>query len=90
MQRVTVTVEENVLALARADVEAGREASVSAWVADAMTRKARARTELSTELDQMALEHPYDRETADWVAAAIGRSPAWVTGALAIDPAARS
>jgi len=41
-RRVTVTVPAEALALAEADVAAGRATSLSAWVADAMEAKAKA------------------------------------------------
>ncbi len=58
MQRVTVTVDDSLMALAKADVKAGRTSSVSAWVADAMRRKALARAELIAELEDMIAEEP--------------------------------
>lgn len=86
MQRVTVTVDDSVAALARADVEAGRANSMSAWVADAMRRKALARAELLVELEDMTAEDPYDDETVRWVADAVGRSPDWVVDRLQTTP----
>lgn len=46
MRRVTITVDDGRLRLAKADVAAGRAESVSAWVAGAMQEKARARADL--------------------------------------------
>ena len=86
MQRVTVTVDDSLTALARADVEAGRASSVSAWVADAMRRKALARAELIAELEDMTAEEPYDDETVGWVAGVIGRPAEWVANRLSREP----
>jgi Arc/MetJ-type ribon-helix-helix transcriptional regulator len=82
MQRVTVTVDDSLLALARADVEAGRAHSVSAWVADAVRRKALARVELIDELAEMVAAEPYDDETVSWVAGVLGRPAEWVAARL--------
>jgi len=86
MQRVTVTVDDSLMALAKADVEAGRASSVSAWVADAIRRKALARAELIAELEDMTAEQPYDDETVRWVAGVLGRPPNWVASKLSTDP----
>lgn len=82
MKRVTVTVDDDLLEVARADVTAGRAASLSAWVADAMRRKARAWAEFAGELEAMEAEHPYSWDTVEWVARALGRSPDWVASGL--------
>ncbi len=58
MKRVTISVDEAVLEAARADVTAGRAASVSAWVSDAMRHKVLARLELLSELEEMTTEQP--------------------------------
>ncbi|MGH3844888.1 MAG: hypothetical protein ACRDS0_26150 [Pseudonocardiaceae bacterium] len=86
MQRVTVTVDDSLMTLAKADVEAGRASSVSAWVADAMRRKALARAELVAELEDMTAEQPYDDETVSWVAGVLGRPVEWVANKLSTDP----
>lgn len=52
MQRITVTVPDELLAHARADVEAGRATSVSAWVAAAMQVRADAMAALDRDLDE--------------------------------------
>lgn len=82
MKRVTITVDESVLEAARADVAAGRAASVSAWVGDAMRHKVLARLELLGELADMAAEEPYTTETHDWLAETLGRPREWVTEVL--------
>jgi Arc/MetJ-type ribon-helix-helix transcriptional regulator len=84
MQRVTVTVDEHLAALAQADVKAGRAASMSAWVADAMRRKALARAELVAELEDMAAGEPYTDDTVGWLAETLGRPTSWVADRLAM------
>lgn len=74
------------MALAKADVEAGRATSVSAWVADAMRRKAVARAELIAEIEGMTAEEPYDDAAARWVAGVLGRPAEWVASKLSMDP----
>ncbi|MGH3870466.1 MAG: hypothetical protein ACRDSR_02960 [Pseudonocardiaceae bacterium] len=81
-----MTVDDSLVALARADIEAGRAQSMSAWVADAMQRKALARAELIAELEDMTAEQPYDHETVRWVAGVLGRPAGWVTDRLSMDP----
>ncbi len=83
---MTVTVDDSLAALARADVEAGRAHSMSAWVADAMRRKALARAELIAELEDMTAEQPYDHDTVHWVAGVLGRPADWVANRLSMDP----
>jgi hypothetical protein len=72
MQRVTVTVDDQILAEARQDVDAGRTTSLSAWVSDAMRRKAIDRIQFELELDVLRRSDPYTSETIDWVADAMG------------------
>lgn len=72
MQRITVTVEDEVVDVARAAVESGRAASLSAWVSDAMRQKALARIQLELELDELRESDPYTRDEIVWVASAIG------------------
>ncbi|MGQ0625408.1 MAG: hypothetical protein ACT4PP_12270 [Sporichthyaceae bacterium] len=83
MKRLTVSVDDDLAALANAEVAAGRAQSVSAWVADAMRRKALGRGELIAELDTMRAESPVTTATLDWLADALGRSPEWVSEAMA-------
>lgn len=79
---MTVTVDEHLAALAQADVKAGRAASMSAWVADAMQRKALARAELVTELDDMATGDPYTDDTVGWLAETLDRPTDWIADRL--------
>ncbi|MDQ2707856.1 MAG: hypothetical protein M3Z25_09565 [Actinomycetota bacterium] len=74
MKRVTISVDEATLETARSDVAAGRAASVSAWVGDAMRHKLLARAKLLTELDEMAAT----TDTIDWVAETLRRPRQWV------------
>lgn len=55
MQRITVTVPDDLLAHARAEVGAGRASSVSAWVASAMRTRAEAMAALDRDLDEHLL-----------------------------------
>ena len=71
MQRITVTVDDQIVAEAREDVEAGRARSLSAWVSDAMRRKALDRIQFELELDELRRTDPYTTETLDWVADAM-------------------
>ena len=84
MRRLTVTVDEALIRLARADVEAGRAESVSAWVADAMRAKARARAELMADLEDLNRRDPPSDDVVATVARSVGRSPAWVKETLGL------
>lgn len=63
---------------------AGRAASLSAWVVDAMRRMLLARAELLAELEDMTAEQPYSWATVDWVAEAVGRPADWVASRLGL------
>lgn len=78
MQRLTITVDDDIAALARTDIEAGRATSMSAWVADAMRRKALARAELVAEIEDMRAAKPTSVETVEWLATILGRPPGWI------------
>ena len=78
MRRVTITVDDGVLRLAKADVAAGRAASVSAWVAAAMEEKARARVDLVDDLEEQERRDPTSDRTIAAVARSLGRPAAWV------------
>ena len=84
MRRVTVTVEDALLRRAKADVAAGRAESVSAWVADAMRAKVRAREELIADLEELERVDPTSDEAIATVAQSLGRSKAWVTTTLGL------
>ena len=70
--RVTVTVDQDVVAKAEAEVAAGRASSVSAWVAQAMTERAR-RESLRDVLAEIRAElgPATDEETA-WARSVLG------------------
>ncbi|MGQ0843876.1 MAG: hypothetical protein ACT4QF_07050 [Sporichthyaceae bacterium] len=70
--RVTVTVDQAVLAEAEAAVAAGEATSVSAWVAEAMAQRARRETlrEVLAEI-RADLGPATDEETA-WARSALG------------------
>jgi hypothetical protein len=65
--RVTVTVPDEVLEVARRDVESGSATSLSAWVTDAAAAKAR-RESLGQVLDSLlaAAGGPLTEEEASW------------------------
>jgi Arc/MetJ-type ribon-helix-helix transcriptional regulator len=83
--RVTVTIDEAIVRLARADVDAGRAESISAWVADAMRAKAQARAELIADLEELNRSDPPSRQVLAEIARSLGRSEAWVAGALGLE-----
>ncbi|MBI4700648.1 MAG: hypothetical protein HY744_05710 [Deltaproteobacteria bacterium] len=89
MCRITVSVDDALVALAKSDVAAGRAASVSAWVADAMRATAAARAELIADLEAIEQHDPTPREVIEDIARSLGRSPAWVLGALGLSRPAR-
>jgi hypothetical protein len=72
MQRITVTVDDDIVDLARRDVQVGRSSSISAWVNDAMRRKALARLRLELELDEARRSDPYTAEEIAWAADILG------------------
>ncbi len=72
MRRITISIDEDLARLAEAEVRAGRSPSVSAWVADAIRAKARARAELVAELEEMEQREPTSPEIAEAMARALG------------------
>lgn len=70
--RVTVTVRQEVLESAEADVAAGRAPSLSAWVDQAMEEKAR-HDELAALLEEMRAENgPATEEEDKWARSLLG------------------
>ena len=70
--RVTVTVEQDVLAAAEAAVDEGRAPSVSAWVAQAMAERSR-RERLADVLVEIRAElGPATREETEWARSVLG------------------
>jgi Arc/MetJ-type ribon-helix-helix transcriptional regulator len=53
MRRITISLDDDLARLAEAEVSAGRASSVSAWVADAIRAKARARADLVADLEEL-------------------------------------
>lgn len=84
MQRITVTVDDDLLALARADVAAGRAPSVSAWVAEAMRRKAQARADFLADLAEMEAEKPTTDEAVRRLAEIFEQSEEWMRETLGL------
>ncbi len=68
MQRITVSIDDDIALAARRDVEAGRAPSLSAWVSDAMRRKALGRIRLELELDELRAAEPYGPEEVAFAA----------------------
>lgn len=65
VRRVTVSLDDDLVKIAEADVSAGRAKSVSAWVASAMRAKAQARAELVSDMRELeARDATSDREMA--------------------------
>jgi predicted transcriptional regulator len=84
MRRLTVIADEALLKIARAEVQAGRASSISAWVADAMRGKAHARAELVAELEDLNRADPPSDDAVTLIARSLGRSKSWVAGALGL------
>jgi Arc/MetJ-type ribon-helix-helix transcriptional regulator len=70
MRRITISLDDDLARLAEAEVKAGRAPSVSAWVADAIRAKARARADLVADLEELERTDP----TSPAVVAAIARA----------------
>lgn len=68
--------------LAEAEVKAGRAASVSAWVADAIRMKARARADLIADLEEQERREPSSPELVAAMAGALGLPKKAVANAL--------
>lgn len=71
--RITVTVDEAAVRTAEADVAAGRAPSVSAWVASAMTDRARRESLASVLADIRAELGPATDEETAWARSVLGR-----------------
>ena len=75
-QRITVTVPKELLAVVEADVSAGRAASVSAWVSDAMAAKVapgpRSVAEILADLAD-GFGGPITEEERSWAQQRLGR-----------------
>ncbi len=82
MRRITISIEDDLARLAEAEVRAGRSSSVSAWVADAIRAKARARAELMADLEELEHREPTSPEIAAVMARALGLRPKAIVKAL--------
>jgi Arc/MetJ-type ribon-helix-helix transcriptional regulator len=82
MRRITISLDEDLARLAEAEVRAGRSPSVSAWVADAIRTKARARAELVADLEDLEQREPTSPEMVAAMARALGLPRAAVARAL--------
>ncbi|HXI60041.1 MAG TPA: ribbon-helix-helix protein, CopG family [Polyangia bacterium] len=83
-RRITISIDENLARLVEAEVRAGRSPSVSAWVADAIRAKVRARVELVAELEGMEKREPTSREIFAVMARVLGLPRRAVVKALKI------
>jgi Arc/MetJ-type ribon-helix-helix transcriptional regulator len=72
MRRITISLDEDLARLAEAEVRAGRSPSVSAWVADAIRAKARARAELVADLEDLEQREPTSPELVAAMARVLG------------------
>jgi Arc/MetJ-type ribon-helix-helix transcriptional regulator len=84
MRRITISLDDDLARLAEAEVRAGRAASVSAWVADAIRAKARARADLVADLEELEARAPTPPGIVATMARALGLSRATVLKALKI------
>jgi Arc/MetJ-type ribon-helix-helix transcriptional regulator len=72
MRRITISIDDDLARLAEAEVSAGRAASVSAWIADAIRAKARARADLVADLEELERREPTPPELVAAMARALG------------------
>jgi hypothetical protein len=82
MRRLTISLDEDLARLAEAEVRAGRSPSVSAWVADAIRAKARARAELVADLENLEQQQPTSPEVAAAMARVLGLPRSTIAKAL--------
>ena len=79
MRRIRVSLDDDLARLAEAEVKAGRAASVSAWIADAIRAKARARAEVVADLEELERPEPTPPDVVASMARALGLSRAAVS-----------
>jgi Arc/MetJ-type ribon-helix-helix transcriptional regulator len=72
MRRITVSLDDDLARLAEAEVKAGRASSVSAWIADAIRAKARARADLVADLEEIERQDPTPPEVVASMARVLG------------------
>jgi Arc/MetJ-type ribon-helix-helix transcriptional regulator len=82
MRRITISLDDDLARLAEAEVSAGRASSVSAWVADAIRAKARARADLVADLEELERREPTSPEIVASMARALGLPKATVVKAM--------
>jgi Arc/MetJ-type ribon-helix-helix transcriptional regulator len=82
MRRITISIDDELARMAEAEVRAGRSPSVSAWVADAIRAKARARADLVADLEDLEQREPTSPEIVASMARALGMPRAAVVKAL--------
>jgi Arc/MetJ-type ribon-helix-helix transcriptional regulator len=82
MRRITISLDDDLARLAEAEVRAGRASSVSAWVADAIRAKARARADLVADLEELEQREPTSPEIVASMARALGLPKATVLKAI--------
>ena len=82
MRRITISLDDDLARIAEAEVKAGRAPSVSAWVADAIRAKARARVELVADLEAQERTDPTPSNQIASIARVLGLSPGAVTKML--------
>ncbi|MBN1609163.1 MAG: hypothetical protein JW940_21215 [Polyangiaceae bacterium] len=72
MRRITISLDDDLVRLAEREVRRGRAASVSAWVADAIRAKARARADLVADLEELESREPTPPAIVASMARALG------------------
>ena len=82
MRRITISLDDDLARLAETEVRAGRSASVSAWIADAIRTKARARAELVADLEELEQRDPTPPAVIAAMVRALGLPQAAVVKAL--------
>jgi Arc/MetJ-type ribon-helix-helix transcriptional regulator len=82
MRRITISIDEDLARLAEAEVRAGRSPSLSAWIADAIRAKARARGELVADLEATEQREPTPPDVMDAMARVLGLPRTAVAKAL--------
>lgn len=82
MRRLTISIEEDLVKLAQAEVRSGRASSISAWVADAIRSKAHARRELIADLEDLERRDPTPDALVKSMARSLGLSKTAVVASL--------
>ncbi len=84
MQRLSITVDDELAAFVRREVEQGRALSISAFVTGALRQRAEDRLALLDELDREAEAEPADEAVVEQLARTVGRPAEWVRDALGL------